>query len=134
MEQMKESITIKEQQRKDVLDSFHNAMKTIGTKTSYAFIEEVIKLAITSKAPRFYATVEKARRYISIIDKGQALPLINPNKINMYQEIYNRYAQTKTEGRRGYAVIEDILSQEAPSFYLNERTFRDIVYRKLKKK
>lgn len=131
---MIECITIKEQQRRDVLDSFHNAMKAIGSKAPYAFIEEVVKLAVAAKAPRFYTTVQKARKYISIIEKGGNLPLTNPNKINMYQEIHSRYTKTKEAGCKGYAIIEDILSQEAPSFYLSERTFRDIVYRKLNKK
>lgn len=131
---MKECATIKEQQREDVLDSFYNAMKSIGNRYPYAFIEEVVKIAVTSKAPRFYTTVEKAKKYISIIEKGRKLPLVNQNKINMYLEIYNRYAVLKTSPYKGYVVIEDILSQEAPSFYLNERTFREIVYRKLNKR
>lgn len=126
--------TIREQRKNDVLAAFYNAMKAIGYNTSYTYLEEVVNLAASSKAPRFYTTFEKARRYISILERNMPLPLSNSNKIRMYTEIYRRYLSVKSNGRKRHILIEEIISQEAPSFYLDERTFRDIIYKKLNKK
>lgn len=86
------------------------------------------------KAPRFYVTFENARRFISMLARKKKLPLINSNKLAMYKEIYRRYVQRiKDDSRRyKYMILEQIIEEPAPSFYLDEDTFRGIVYRTLR--
>jgi hypothetical protein len=52
----------------------------------------------------------------------------------MYKEIYRRYVQRiKDDSRRyKYMILEQIIEEPAPSFYLDEDTFRGIVYRTLR--
>jgi hypothetical protein len=52
----------------------------------------------------------------------------------MYKEIYRRYMQRmKDESNRyKYVILEQIIEEPAPSFYLDEETFRGIVYKSLR--
>ena len=86
------------------------------------------------KAPRFYVTFENARRFISILSRKKKLPLINPNKVAMYKEIYHRYIKRVKDSskRYKYIILEQIIEEPAPSFYLDEETFRGIVYKTLR--
>ena len=86
------------------------------------------------KAPRFYVTFENARRFISMLSRKKKLPLINKNKVAMYKEIYQRYIKRVKDSskRYKYVILEQIIEEPAPSFYLDEETFRGIVYKTLR--
>lgn len=53
----------------------------------------------------------------------------------MYKEIYRRYMQQVKDcsKRYKYLILERIIEEPAPSFYLDEETFRGIIYKTLKK-
>ena len=61
---------------------------------------------------------------------------INPKKLAMYKEIYRRYVQRVKDcsKRYKYIVLEQIIEEPAPSFYLDEQSFRGIVYRTLRER
>lgn len=120
--------------KNDVLHAYHDSMKSLGRIASYTSQETIINNAMKMGAPRFYTTFEKARRFVSLLERDKELPLSNVNKIEMYTEIHRRYQECKNEGCIGYSVLETIISQPAPSFYMNSTTFRDLVYKKLNNK
>lgn len=125
---------VREIRKQDVLNSFFESLKEVRKTKPYATQDEVIKHAVKKKAPRFYVTFENARRFISMLARKKKLPLINSNKLAMYKEIYRRYMQRmKDESNRyKYVILEQIIEEPAPSFYLDEDTFRGIVYRTLR--
>ena len=125
---------VREIRKQDVLNSFFESLKEVRKTKPYATHDEVIKHAVKKKAPRFYVTFENARRFISMLARKKKLPLINSNKLAMYKEIYRRYMQrVKDESNRyKYVILEQIIEEPAPSFYLDEDTFRGIVYRTLR--
>lgn len=59
---------------------------------------------------------------------------MNANKLAMYKEIYRRYInKVKDSSKRyKYLILESIIEEPAPSFYLDEETFRGIVYKTLR--
>lgn len=120
--------------KNDVLHAYHNSMKSLGCIASYTSQETIISNAMKMGAPRFYTTFEKARRFVSLLERNRKLPLSNSNKIDMYNEIHRRYQECKKNGCIGYSVLENIINQPAPSFYMNATTFRDLVYKKLNNK
>ena len=68
--------------------------------------------------------------------RGKRLPITNSNKRKMYMEIYRRYREQvkDSDARYKYLILENIIEEPAPSFYLDEETFRGIVYSTLRRK
>ena len=127
---------VRDIRKQDVLNSFFESLKEVRKNKPYATQDEVIKHAVKSKAPRFYVTFENARRFVSLLSRKKKLPLMNSNKLAMYKEIYRRYAQRVKDcsKRYKYVILEQIIEEPAPSFYLDENTFRGIVYRTLRER
>lgn len=125
---------VRDIRKQDVVNSFFESLKEVRKSKPYATQDEVIKHAVNRKAPRFYVTFENARRFVSMLARKKKLPLINSNKLAMYKEIYHRYMQrVKDTGKRyKYIILEQIIEEPAPSFYIDEETFRGIVYRALR--
>lgn len=126
--------TVRETRKQDVVESFFESLKEVRKTKPYATQEEVIRHAVKKEAPRFYVTFENARRFVSLLARNKKLPLINRNKLAMYKEIYKRYLQRVKDcsKRYKYIILEQIIEEPAPSFYLDEETFRSIVYRALR--
>ena len=126
--------SVREARKQDVVKSFFESVKLVRKTKPYATQEEIIRHAVKSEAPRFYVTFENARRFISLMSRKKKLPLINRNKLAMYKEIYRRYAKRVKDcsKRYRYVVLEQIIEEPAPSFYLDIETFRGIVYRTLR--
>ena len=126
--------TVREARKQDVVKSFFESIKEVRKTKPHATQEEIIRHAANSEAPRFYVTFENARRFISLMSRKKKLPLINSNKLAMYKEIYRRYIQRVKDcsKRYKYIVLEQIIEEPAPSFYLDEQSFHGIVYRTLR--
>lgn len=119
--------TIASQRVQDIVQAFFNGIKGLGMYS--VTHEDVIRSIMSKGAPRFYVTPEKAKRYISIMDRGGKLTLTNPHRIAMYEEIFRRYKAYASEHNiKGYGIVEDIIHEPAPSYYISARTFRDIIY------
>jgi hypothetical protein len=125
---------VRELRRQDVINCFFDSLKELRKTKPFATQNEVIETASMSKAPRFYVTFENARRFISLLMRGKPLPIVNENKVKMYKEIYRRYKTRVKDAnaRYKYLILESIIEEPAPSFYLDEETFRGIVYKTLR--
>lgn len=120
----------------DVVNAFFDAVKSMRKSIPYTPQDRVIEHALKNGAPRFYTTFENARRFVSLLERGRKLPLTNPNKIAMYRELHRRYCKMREcqACGRGYAILENIIEQPAPSFYIDIDTFRGILYKSYKRK
>lgn len=128
--------SVREMRKQDVINSFYESYKELRKVKPFATQNEVIEYAAKRKAPRFYVTFENARRFISILARKKKLPIINENKIAMYKEIFRRYMQQVKDSnkRYKYLILEKIIEEPAPSFYLEEETFRGIIYKTIRKR
>lgn len=131
-----ENKSIRILRRNDVIEAFFDTMKEMRKKNPLATQNEVIETAVNGKAPRFYVTFENARRYISLMMRKKHIPIVNKNKMAMYKEIYNRYIKRiqDCESQYRYVILEKIIEEPAPSFYLDEDTFKGIVYKTLRER
>lgn len=120
--------------KQDVINSFYESYKKLKKSKPFATQSEIIEYAVKSEAPRFYVTFENARRFVSLLSRKKKLPIVNENKLEMYKEIYRRYMQQMKEcnKRYKYLILEKIIEEPAPSFYLEEETFRGIIYKTLR--
>ena len=126
--------SVREMRKQDVINTFYEKYKELKKSKPFATQNEVIEYAVKSEAPRFYVTFENARRFVSLLLRKKKLPIVNENKLEMYKEIYRRYVkQMKDSNKRyKYLILEKIIEEPAPSFYLEEETFRGIIYKTLR--
>lgn len=126
--------SVREIRRQDIVDCFYRSLKELRKTSPFVCQSEVIEHATRSSAPRFYVTFENARRFVSLLMRGKRLPITNGNKIAMYKEIYRRYKERvkNASARYKYLILESIIEEPAPSFYIDEETFRGILYRTLR--
>ena len=126
--------SVREMRKQDVINTFYESYKELKKSKPFATQNEVIEYAVKSEAPRFYVTFENARRFVSLLLRKKKLPIVNENKQEMYKEIYRRYIkQMKDSNKRyKYLILEKIIEEPAPSFYLEEETFRGIIYKTLR--
>lgn len=127
MEYLKDK-TVNEMRNDAVMKTFFDTLKNLRKENPRITQAEVLQKAVKEKAPRFFITFENARRLISRMVRKQSLPRINKNKLEMYKEIYHRYMK-QCKGKTGsYRILENIIEEPAPSFYLNACSFRRIIY------
>ena len=128
--------TIRKMRKEDVTKAFFDTMKEVRKENPLVTQNEVIEMAVKSTAPRFYVTFENARRYISLMARKKKIPIVNENKLKMYKEIYNRYIKRikETSEHYRYMILERIIEEPAPSFYLDAETFKGIVYKTLRER
>ena len=126
--------SVREMRKQDVINTFYESYKELKKSKPFATQNEVIEYAVKSEAPRFYVTFENARRFVSLLLRKKKLHIVNENKLEMYKEIYRRYVkQMKDSNKRyKYLILEKIIEEPAPSFYLEEETFRGIIYKTLR--
>lgn len=129
-----ENKSVRAMRRQAVVESFFGSLKELRKTKPFVSQSEVIEHACKSSAPRFFVTFENARRFVSLLMRGKELPITNKNKLAMYMEIYNRYCERikECDSRYKYVILESIIEEPAPSFYLDEETFRGIVYTTLR--
>lgn len=123
--------SVREMRKEAVVKTFFDTVKKLKEKNKKVTQQEIFDNACNSTAPRFFVTFEIARRLVSTMVNKRRLPIKNKNKIEMYKELYRRYMK-RCKGKTGnYTVLESILEEPAPSFYLDAGSFRGIVYRTL---
>ena len=126
--------SVRDIRRQDVVNSFFGSLRELRKTRPFVSQSEVIEHASKSSAPRFYVTFENARRFVSLLLREKELPITNKNKIEMYKEIYRRYREQvkDSDARYKFLILENIIEEPAPSFYIDEETFRGIVYTTLR--
>lgn len=93
-------------------------------------LDEMTDIIMKMPAPKFYVTLEVTKRIISNMARGKGIAKLNPYKIAMYTEIYRRYKEYEKDidpDKGKYAILDKIISGEAPSFYVSKDTIRSFI-------
>lgn len=121
---------LKRHRDNSILTAYFDIVKRMRASAAYVSTEQAVSELMKRQAPRFFTTFENARRIVSLMARGHGLVLTNDNKRDMYTEIYRRYVLMREQtGATGYRVLEQVLEQPAPSYYVDAATMRSIVYR-----
>lgn len=122
---MSEYKTIGEVRAEACLEAFHRAMRENPGKP----IAELMRIAAAMPAPRFFVEPPMAKKNVALL-RNHGKKVKNPNKAAMYAELYRRWKKRRVDG---YSVLEEIIREPAPSFYLHPQRFTTIVYETLRK-
>lgn len=125
---------VSEMRKQAVIEVFFETLTRMRKVNPDINLGDVIKEAVKSSAPRFYISFENARRFISLLARKKRLPISNSNKLSMYKEIYARYLKKIKDDCSGYTILESILEEPAPSFYIDEGTFKGLLYRSIRER
>ena len=115
---------------KSIVNAVYKAMSENPNKK----MSELYEIARKMPAPRFYVTFDKARRFVSMLDRGLDLPLKNENKKSMYKELYNRLKKKRGDKKGCYTLLEEIITSPAPEFYMDAETFKQVFYKTIRSK
>ena len=103
-------------------------------------MKDAISTAAKQPTNKFYVDLCTAARFVSVIDRGEELPLKNKNKIAMYKELQRRWViyrqQQRTAGRTviTYKELMEVIKQPAPCFYQDVETLNAAFYKYLRTK
>ena len=92
-------------------------------------MEEVYQRMVNSKSTRFWVSEEQASKVVSYMMKGNKIDYMSDNKRKMFEEIYIRVMKMREENPniRLFRLVEIIVSQEAPCFYMTSGSAKVII-------
>ena len=110
---------------------FIRAYRAAISENDCASIKDYVKIAIKMPSRRFWIEKDRAYDIITMMENCVLFASPNPNKIRMYDEIYIRYKKRMDENpcRQKYDIIEDVINEEAPEFYIGIHSAMKIVNR-----
>ena len=97
-------------------------------------ILELFDIARKFPAPCFSVTFDNARRFVSMLDRGLELPIVNENKKRMYKELHRRLNKARGDKEKCYQLLNDIINSPAPEFYMDVETFKGVFYKTIRSK
>ena len=129
---MESDYSVNRQKEKDIFAAYEKAISFFGENARYITKTAIIEKAMTFPAPRFYTTYEMARRHVSMLNRGARILRTNKNKVAMFKAIFERFKELKKDERKDYSILEQIINEPAPSFFVDKAQFKKIIYRQLK--
>lgn len=114
----------------DVVNALYKAMSENPDKK----ILDLFDIARKMETPRFYVTFNRARRFVSMLDRGLELPLTFENKKRMYKELHRRLKKKRGDKKGCYTLLEEIIESPAPEFYMDVETFKQVFYKTIRSK
>lgn len=117
----------KKERDQAILNVFYDTMSECRASGSIS-VDELINRSMQKKAPKFFVCPSRTARFISLIHRGKPLPITNQRKIKMYHEIYSRLLKKCGKGPIDYTLIEEVINEEAPEFYVCKEVFKKRIY------
>lgn len=127
--------TIKIQREACIRNAYFELLKSMRREDRKVSMKDIAAEMMNKEAPRFFTSLSTAQRIISKMYRGMEISFTNRNKKEMYEEIFRRVKKAVQRGElENYIDIEEIITQPAPSYYVNKITMRSIIYRAISKR
>ena len=116
----------RDERNADLLCVFRECVMNSPTDES---MDEVYQRIVNSKSKRFWVSEEQASKVVSYMMKGNKIDYMSDNKRKMFEEIYIRVMKMREENPniRLFRLVEIIVSQEAPCFYMTSGSAKVII-------
>ena len=101
-----------------------------------ANLSRICRRVATLSAPQFYITPKQALEQYNRYKHTGRIYCKNPHIRQMYIDIFERYEQQVSNGDDDfkYIIMQNVLSEPAPSFYINPNNAMTFYYRAMKYK
>ena len=114
-----------------------NVYRSLLNETSYPINHpEILQKLVNHPSKKFWVSSERATIIISEMIKGRDLSGMHPTRIEMFTEILKRVIKYREEHEETtlslFLIVEEIINQEAPKFYLTTGSAK-IILHKIKK-
>lgn len=121
---------------KDFVVAYNNTLKSLGKKACLVEKSELIRLAMDSKAPRYYISTDRARKFVSKYLKTGEIDSSYKEDKRMIKEIVEKYyAEVDKNPKKSMSLIlEEIIYSEASSFFISRTKAYYILHRYYAKK
>lgn len=127
-------LDFKEERDLDFLSSYKLVIKKFGQNAPYLKKDFLLLQTIMQPAKRFYVSEEQSLRVISNMLKEGSSNIKNAVKRLMYEEILLRVQKEKATSEKPLQeIIELVINQPAPRFYLTLESARILHYKLIKK-
>mgnify|MGYP006928123822 FL=1 len=116
----------RDERNSDLLRAFRECIMSSPEEES---METVYQRIVKSKSKRFWVSEEQASKVISYMMKGNNIDYMGNNKKRMFEEIYNRVIKLQIENpdMRVFRLVEIVVAQEAPCFYMTPGSAKVII-------
>lgn len=115
-----------EDERNDeLMTAYHSLME----KAEYISMPDIYRSVAEQPSSRFWVSEERAAIVVSSMMKGNKLERMNPNKREMFCEIYRRCMSLKQQfpSMTPYELCFRVVRQPAPKFYLTPGSAKVII-------
>lgn len=114
----------------DLLRAYREQIAIQLSSTGQFSNQKAFREVVNMPAKRFWVSSERALNVVSLIAKGKTPPM-RPTKLAMFQEIYKRVKEErKKHGKIPLThIVEIVVAQEAPSFYMTPKTARFFIWK-----
>lgn len=115
---------------RDLLKAYFRYIKSCG----HVSMPDVFKKVVDMPASRFWVSAPRASVVIARIARGDRLLYMRPNKREMFFEIYRRVMKLRrsSTGCSMPRIIESVIAQAAPKFYLAPGSARVLILKERK--
>lgn len=119
---------------KDLLVAYFDTITSFGVNAPYVSRKVVLDRLFNSPAPRYYVSLEEARRVIYFMEDGGSIEAVrkNPYKIALYKELYQKYLECKSCFRFRSKAVEYVIALPASSFFLSKDHLQNIIYQEIR--
>lgn len=126
---MRKRHPVKKQRDALILDMFYDHLAVNGWTSPRNFA----KLLEQKPTPRFFVEFEQARRFVSKIIRGYK-PEIKKNKVYYdLAELLVKHPKYQDDARYKYLLLEEIIEQPAPSFYMGAERIATAIYEEMRR-
>lgn len=90
---------------------------------------QIYRKMVSQKSKRFWVSEEQASKVVSYMMKGGDISYMSDNKQKMFAEIYHRVSKLQDQypEARLYLLVEEVVSSEAPCFYMTPESAKVII-------
>lgn len=127
---------IQERKETDFLKEFDNVVKQLRSADIEYKTNKVCSLVAQRPAPCFYVSIEQALYQYRLYKQGIS-NIRNSVRRRMYAEIFARFEnilETTPTHKFQYEIMEMVLKQPAPCFYLDDYSALQFYYNAIKKR
>lgn len=112
----------------DLMRAFNEQM-CIHLARGHVKLSEVFKAVSKMPSRRFWVSAERASVVVSAMLRGEC-PKMRPAKKAMFNEICRRVValQSRKRGVPFLHIVEDVVAQSAPSFYLTPNSIKKYIF------